>query len=251
MRSFILLASIAVCLTGCRSLGVGGPADFLSPQYTANLDAQTDALFPTLIDADSVRNKTNRNQFITAKMFVIDRSYAIYEPAVARNDSVTKFFGSLATIGMSTAASVIPLGATTKILTSTITAVQGAERAIDQDILQSQAILSITRQMRADRAVQARVIFNRMSACGIDRYPVYIALSDLENYRSAGTFESALASLGRTTALLETAATNYKNSTVTEAPETVLAALIPQGVTTQNNGGGAIKSLNSDQVCPI
>jgi hypothetical protein len=188
-------------------------------------------------------------------MFLIDRNYAFYEQNIVRNDDFIKFFGSVATIGMSAAATVIPLGPTTKVLTSTITAVQGAEKAIDQDLLLSLAIQSIQKQMRADRALQAKLIWNRMRACTGAHYPIFVALSDLEAYRRAGTVESAFEGLEKTTSAVETAAVNTKNSSSTASAQANPAAAAASTTQTLTAAVGITPAVAAKApaatVCPI
>jgi hypothetical protein len=258
-RSSLHAVAISLCLpvalTGCaRDLVTGAIRndDFISSEQVASIDDQADRALTYNM------TRPERDTYLTEKMFVIDRNYAFYERNIARDDNFVKFFGSLATIGMSTAATVIPLGSTTKILTATVTAVQGTEKAIDQDLLLSLAVQSIQKQMRADRANQAKLIWNRISACTAAHYPIYIAMSDLETYRRAGTFESAVEGLAKTTSAVETAAVNNKNSASAATAQAQPAAAAAAAATVNKSLTAAVGisppiATNSPtpSVCPI
>jgi len=250
MRHLSLLFAGTLLIGGCSRASIMGAdtnVDYLTTQSVAAINNNLDAELPQIMSVAGTR--ADRDRYITGKMFVIDRNYNYYEQNLTKTIDYQKLFGSLATIGMSAAATVIPLGETTKVLNSTITAVQGAQTAIDQEVLQSQALQSIERQMRADRANQAKVIYDRMKKCDISQYTIFIALSDVEAYRHAGTFESALASLGRTTAAAETAALNNKNSTSSDPGS---------GASTANTNAYLLAATlapfapdRKDTVCPI
>jgi hypothetical protein len=216
--------------------------DFISNDQVNMIDQRADML----LSDNLMLSRPSRDAYLTEKMFVIDRRYTYYEKHLADNEGFMKLFGSLATIGMSTAAGVIPLGPTTKILTGTITAVTGAEKAFDQDVLLSQAVQSIQKTMRTDRAIRAKRIWNRIKYCNEYEYPIFVAMSDLEYYRRAGTFESALESLAKNTSAVETAAESAKNNKV--APSTAASGATPPAVGAALTAGVGI---GQTRFCPL
>jgi hypothetical protein len=159
----------------------------------------------------SIESKSQRDRFLTAKMFIIDQNYHAYETSLGKEHDFTNFFGRVTTFGLNAAATAIPVGQTTKVLNAAIAGIGVTKSAFDEEILLKQAVQTIQSQMRTDRAKQAKLMMDRMG-CGISQYPFYMALSDLEVYSRAGTFESALASLSVKVAASEARATAEKDA---------------------------------------
>jgi len=182
------------------------PAPFLigPKKYMSNQEIDRIVLEQNLSSGteDKAVSAQSRNDFISSRMFIIDRYYNDYESGLARENGFANFFGSVTSLGVSTAASTIPAGQTTKILAAVVTGITGTKVAFDRDVLLTQTVQTIQGQMRTDRARQAKLMLSRM-ACPIAKYPLYLALIDLEAYRQAGTFDSALQSLAKSVASAE------------------------------------------------
>jgi hypothetical protein len=172
-------------------------------------------------------------------MYIIDRDYGDYETNLSKQDGFGNFANELATIGLTSAAALIPLGQTTKILSQTVLAVTAARTAFDKEILLTNSIQALQSQMRTDRANQAKVLISRMT-CEINQYPFFLAMSDLEVYRRAGTFESAMGNMKKAIAAAEVAATAAKNNPSTKDQKAMQTALD----TLQ-------KAINQPSHCPI
>jgi len=203
---WFIIASFAV--SGCSSTDISpfftvspylvGPNSYLSrDEVNAIVESQKiTGPGPVLSDEET------RNNMILGKIFIIDRNYHEYESALAVENSSANFLGSVASLGVSTAAATIPVGQTTKILAATVTGITGTRTAFDSDFLKTKTVQTLEAQMRADRAKQAKLIFSRLR-CKIDEYTSYFALVDLEAYRQAGTLESALQTLSKDVAVAE------------------------------------------------
>lgn len=203
---------------------------------------ELDSSVETIIGDDTARNK-----FVTAKMFIIDRNYNSYETNLAKENEFANFFGSLSSLGVSTAAATIPAGQTTKLLAAVVTGITGAKTAFDRDVLLTQTIQTVQSQMRTDRANQAKLLISRM-ACELGQYPLYMALTDLEAYRQAGTFESALGGLVKATAKAEADATASK-AAGGKATSKAVEGEVQSALTALDTAAKAVKKLENP--CPI
>lgn len=223
-----------------------GPRNYMSEAEENHILEEQDLSRVSSVET-SIRDEPARNKFVTAKMFIIDRNYNLYETNLAKENEFANFFGSLSSLGVSTAAATIPAGQTTKVLAAVVTGITGAKTAFDRDVLLTQTIQTVQSQMRTDRANQAKVLISRM-ACELDRYPLYMALTDLEAYRQAGTFESALSGLAKATAKAEADATASK-AAGGKATSKAVENEVQSALTALDTAAKAVKKLENP--CPI
>jgi hypothetical protein len=210
---WILLAPFTALLFGCaRSPIPAVAADpyALSDRYPPTLDyaytVEDAAYFQGRLQyiRDHIDSQTDtrakqwRNEFLALKMATIDSAYRVYEERLTHDDSAINLSGTLASLGLTTAASLVPAAQTGKVLSATATAVTGATAAYDKDILLSQTIQALQTQMRADRTNIAIQIQNKMSKCDLSNYPMGLVYSDLAAYERAGTLSSALIGINKT-----------------------------------------------------
>jgi hypothetical protein len=239
-------AMIVLCsLAGCAHDPIpflDGPSPYLvgPRQYMTDNEVafalSTEDLTTTDVLSNAISNPDRRNAFVAAKMFIIDRNYNLYESKLGKENEFANLATSIASLGVSTAGATIPVGQTTKILAAVATGITGSKAAFDRDVLLTQTIQVVQTQMRADRALAAQTIRTRMS-CSIGEYPLFLAMSDLESYRQAGTLEYALTSLAKLSAKAESDATAKapaKIAGTAKASDEVEAALkvIGKAVTT-------------------
>ncbi len=144
-----------------------------------------------------VADAPGRNNYISLRMYSIDLQYTDYESHLTQDTQDVDLAATLANLGLTGAASVVPSASTGRILSAAASGVTGAAGAFDKDILLSQAIQNLETQMRTDRNDQAARMFANMN-CSIEKYPMGMALADLELYYRAGTLASALVGISRT-----------------------------------------------------
>jgi cell wall-associated NlpC family hydrolase len=77
------------------------------------------------------------------------------------------------------------------------------DTAYSEKVLKSQIIQNVLASMRTARHDQAAVLYANMY-CPIAVYPIGVALSDLESYYRAGTFQTGLIKLTQTVSKAET-----------------------------------------------
>jgi hypothetical protein len=192
--AIILLPLIAGCTA--TQLGPGRPITIEEDVANIRIMAEPDLSllqFPTVAE---------RNQIITARMYIADLEYHKYEAKLTRDLQEEGLAATLAVLGLTSVASLITVASTSRILAGTATVVTGADKAFSDKVLLSNTIQALQAQMRADRQTQAAVIISKMPT-PIAQYTLPMALSDVDKYYQAGTLASALIGLQKTVAIAE------------------------------------------------
>jgi len=190
---------IALLASGCASISGGPPRLYAIEEEAAIIRGSLSAM--NLVEfsrLDEGSRMKYRNDWLAGRMYAMDMQYTAYEAGLTRERQGVGFGAALATIGLTTASTLVTAVATKDILTGTAGAVTGARAAYDNDILLAHGVQWIQTQMQAKRAeVKARILAGmRLSTI---EYPLAAALSDLEAYYRAGTFTGGVLS---TTAVL-------------------------------------------------
>ena len=148
--------------------------------------------------SDDIGRRRYRDDWVTARMYAIDIQYTAYESALTRERQGVGFGAALATIGLTTASTLVPALQTKDILTGTAGALTGARAAYENDILFAHSVEWIQTQMRAQRTLVGERILRGLTL-PIMAYTLAAAASDLEDYYRAGTFTGGV--LGTTAAV--------------------------------------------------
>jgi hypothetical protein len=153
-------------------------------------------------------------------MYIADVQYHYYEARPTREMQEEGLGATLATLGLTTASTLVGSAGTKTILSGAATAVVGADKAYNEKELLSNTMQTLQTQMRADRKTQAAVIYAKMfkdtgnnakTITPIAEYTLPMALSDAETYYQAGTIASALIGLSKTMANAEQNAEQAKS----------------------------------------
>jgi hypothetical protein len=147
-----------------------------------------------------------RNQIISARMYIADLEYHKYEAKLTRDLQTEGLASTLAVLGLTSSAALITVASTKSILAETAAVVTGADKAFSEKVLLSNTIQALQVQMRIDRQTQAAAILAKMPV-SIEEYTLPMALSDVDKYYQAGTLASALVGLNKTVATAEQHAT--------------------------------------------
>lgn len=162
---------------------------------------------------------TARNEMLTARMYVADMEYQVYEANLTREIQDEGLLGTATILGLTTASTLVSPAPTKTILSGLATGVTGLDKAYNEKELLSNAMQALQTQMRADRKAQAAEIYARMfrdagnevrKPTPIGEYTWSMALADAEAYYQAGTISSALIGLSRTVANKDTNASLAK-----------------------------------------
>jgi len=167
--------------------------------------------------ADSTRQANMRNEVVTARMYIADMQYHLYESKLTKEIQEEGLAATLMSLGLTTSATLLSPAGTKTILSGLATAVTGADKAYNEKLLLSNAIQALQTQMRADRKEQASAIYAKMfkssgNPTPIGEYTLPMALSDADAYYQAGTIASALIGLAKTVSAKETHADEAKAS---------------------------------------
>ena len=195
--------------------------------------------------------KNERNEYIAIKMFEIDQAYYKYLTWVNISDTSIVSAADFAQLGLTTAATAIPVAQTTKILAATATAVGGAKSVYNSDLLKTQTLQAIGVQMDADRAAERNIIVSRMASCSPETYPMGFVLSDLQAYANSGTFEHALQSLTSSATKAKQASSSPTSVANTGGGSGGASSSDPNSKSVAVNGGTLTYSFKATSQCPL
>lgn len=169
-------------VAGCASISGGPPRLF-------PIDEEMGFIRDGLrkLEREATDERSYRNKLIASRMYAIDLQYTAYESALTRERQNVGFGAAAATLGLTTASTLVASTGTKDILTQAAGFVTGTRAAYDNDILFAHSVQWIQTQMRARRADIARRLLDGTRRT-TDQYPLAAALSDLEAYYRAGTF---------------------------------------------------------------
>lgn len=181
-------------LAGCSSV-LG------RPPLPADLGAETSGLAP-LHSADKITaclakqvsaQQSCRDEIVQARMITIDANYTRFRNDFYAEARWGSFAATLASLGLTAAASLTPVG-TANILGAAATGVTGTQAAYEQRVLVDRTANAIETSMDAGRDLISVRIRSGLRLPP-EQYPLAVALSDLEDYYSAGTILGALADI--------------------------------------------------------
>ncbi len=242
----------ALSVAGCVSTQVGPIRPITIDEDVAYTRPIAEPDLSTFYAAAPSTQAAIRNQIVTARMYIADIQYHYYEARLTREVQEEGLGATLATLGLTTASTLVGAAGTKTILSGAATAVVGADKAYNEKDLLSNTIQALQTQMRADRKAQAAMIYAKMyikdaggnirSLTPIGEYTLPMALSDADTYYQAGTIASALIGLSKTVATAENNADQAKadagpnpdavtNAKITATPNTSQAAVIHSAIT--------------------
>ena len=193
-------------IAGCTTATLGPERPISIEEDVNNIRPVAEPPLENFYQLSLTRQASARNQIITARMYIADLEYHKYEAKLTRDLQEEGLAATLTTLGLTSAASLITVASTSRILSGAATVVTGADKAFDDKVLLSNTIQALQAQMRTDRQTQAAAIFAKMTT-PIDQYTLPMALSDVDHYYQAGTLASALIGLNKTVATAEQNAT--------------------------------------------
>lgn len=190
VRSLVL--ALALALAGCTGLE---QFPEVSQDYATDL-VRLDPAYATAL-ADIYKPGTNaddqmriRNRLIEGRMAVIDEHFRTFETGLAQESSGADFGIAAAGIGVGAVGSFVAKTAS-QILSAVSGGLAGVDAAYGKSVLYERAASALLAQMRAERKVIAAQIFLRWTDT-IDKYPLWVARTDLEAYYFAGSLPGAI-----------------------------------------------------------
>lgn len=196
MKKLILACVSCIALAGCDAGLRGGPKSSISTDRDFDAIIINSTLSPdrlALLARQAFVDANTRNAIIEARMAEIDVLYFQYESNISaeirRGNFATSLLGILigaagAQAGASAAQNYAAAGGV----------VAGANAAYQKEVLLDQSLQAFVSQMRANRNRKKAEIVGKLTQPGTS-YTLQAALSDLAEYRQAGTLASAVSGL--------------------------------------------------------
>jgi hypothetical protein len=238
---------LAGALTGCiastrnpeRLIPVPVEMEALAIDQAGLINAYNEAIRTNINSA-----RTIRNEIITRRMYAIDVQYTQYENALTRERQEIGFGSLTSASGLSTAATLVVPAATKTILSAAATGVLAAKGHYESEVLVAQTIRTIQKQMRASRNVIATGISGKMNQSVAD-YPLWAALSDVEDYYNAGTLTTGIIDTSTTVGEREEE-TKLKRQEVSQLPMSARPSAVLNDTTTPIPPPIVIRGVNPE-----
>ena len=203
--------AVATVAVGCRGnpagsviAGLGPPAwddqlyDSLEQRYRdlpGYIAAHYDGKEPA-------ERRRARNRICTDLMWMIDYTYARDVHNLRLGDDGLNFAGDLATLGLTTAATIAGEAGAKTILAGLATFIVGGRTALDADLLHRQAVTSLVAEMNAVRKSRATELLEGLTVSD-EQYSLHMALRDVYAYKLGGSPLGAIAELETMTSRAE------------------------------------------------
>jgi hypothetical protein len=195
-RLWALLAPLAVVLLmGCNTLASGprypGPSGFdeaalkIDPS-TAVLKAQDWSQYKT-----EAQLTTARNNYVSARMNLIDRAFHEYERTLLQETRTGGFLADFITSALTTGAAVIDDRQIQRAFSTGAATIIDGSQAFDKQVLLDRTLVTLLNEMEAERAEVKTLILERLRL-DYDQWPIGFAQTDVDRYYQAGTLVGAL-----------------------------------------------------------
>lgn len=185
----ILLALLAVLLTGCGTTFRGAPEPV--SDRAADLASLRRQFEPTAMDG-CLSNQTDdcRSKIVRARKAAEDIRFYEFEERVFYEGRTSGFAATVSTLGLTTA-SAATSGTAAKFLAGLAAMITGTREAYEKEVLAEKTLQAIFTTMRGNRAaVELRLRTGLLKP--VAQYRLEDAMGDLEAYRRAGTVTAAL-----------------------------------------------------------
>lgn len=212
----LALTGICLMLVGCAASFKGGPERLFSVNEETQSIKQSLSYvggpewYQQYVQSSGAGKRELRDQIVFARMYAIDLFYSQYEAQLTSERQNVGFFSTLASLALTSSATLVADATAKSILSATTTGLTGAREAYDKNILIERTISVLQQQMRAQRLIVRTKIVQRLTN-GVEIYPLEFALIDIEDYYRAGTITGAL--IGAE----ETAGARLEHATALEA----------------------------------
>src|SRR3977135_3602122 len=154
MRAVVMSVAFvasALSVAGCTSTQVGPIRPITIADDVAYARPLAEPDLSTFYGAAPPTQAAVRNQIVTARMYIADIQYHYYEARLTREVQEEGLGATLATLGLTTASTLVGSAGKKPILSGAATAVGGADKAYNEKQLLSNTIQALQTQMRADR----------------------------------------------------------------------------------------------------
>jgi len=136
-----------------------------------------------------------RDEILYDLMSIVDANYRQFEDNLRTDRTVKDLSVTLATLGLTSAATIFGGEETKTILSAIATGVVGANAAVDKQVFKDYATEALIPEMRALRNDIATNMIANMKTQDVDKYPLDAGLRDIVDYYHAGSVTAALQGL--------------------------------------------------------
>jgi hypothetical protein len=176
----------------------------------------------TCLNNNTKECRAERDIIVYDLKMIIDRNYEEYAHAFERTQDTAIFLGETSGASLTAVATLVGATATKDILTTASTLAQSTSVSAQKNYYQKQTSYAILNVMDSDRAKKWSKIYDNLSTLDVEKYPLSAALSDLVDYRRAGTAIQALTSIQQAAGAVKEeagAAVEKTNKKLKGAPE--------------------------------
>jgi hypothetical protein len=206
---------LLLCLGGCETTA-GGP----NRLYTVGEEVTQarDDFLPPLLDhyyaaTSDPERIFYRNEYIARRMYIIDVEYSAYEAALTSERQMFGMAADVTAAALNTVGALSTPGLTARAMNGAAGFVNATTGFYDKDLIIAKTIQIVEAQMRAQRDTVAQTILRGRAQSSVT-YPLSAALSDLEDYYRAGTFNSGLIQASADAGIAEQSAAADKVSVI-------------------------------------
>ena len=201
MRHILWLCGVLI-LAGCSTLRGAPPSIIDTDAEVDNLSAfyGTDQVVAYLETTEPVARRQLRNRIVATRMLAIDIYYSDYVQQLSTSLRGGNLGADIASIALTTAATLIEPVLTKNILTAIDTGLKGSKQAFDKDVLLERTLPIIIQEMEAARVEIATQIWTSLGAKDDSEYPLQLALSQVDSYFRSGTLNGGLEKATRSAA---------------------------------------------------
>jgi len=190
---WLLAVIILLGLGGCAGLRQFPDAPPNPAKALEGIDAEYKKSLDEIYGAADASVKRNiRNKLIETRMAVIDANFKEFEAGLVKENVRVDFGIALIGLGVGAAGSLVAQTAS-QVLSAVSGGLAGAQAAYGKAVLYDKAMSALVAQMQASRKAIAVQIFQRWNM-GIEKYPLWMAQTDLDAYYFAGSLPGAILS---------------------------------------------------------
>jgi hypothetical protein len=195
----LVLALPALSVAGCSALK-GFPQRSGDP--AAQLQRLDKYFAPDILDQyneekPEAEKRAFRDEVVNGQIRAIDIHFNNFVQGVSQESVQTNLGTDVLLLGLNGAAAVASASTAKTVLASIATGVTGTKTAIDKNVFFEKTMPALVAQMEADRKM---VLVNIRTGLTLstDKYPLFQALVDLDDYYIVGTIPGSIAGITKT-----------------------------------------------------
>ncbi len=188
-------AVVLITATGCSTMA-GYPDQSGDPK--ADLRTLQSYWGPeTLAKYATTPSRSLRDEIVNGRLRAIDLQFGLWQRALVTDTMKLNTGGDIANLAVTTAATITSSIHAKTILSAIATALTGAKAAVNKDVFYDKTVPVLLAQMGAMRK-QALVKLRTGLSQELTEYSLNQALTDVDDYYTAGTITAALAGITET-----------------------------------------------------